>query len=99
MKVDVSELFPNLEEEAVMGAYQNYLGGGVAGAIQAGTMFDPDTLGKRDRQAFEVLKERIKRFFYEANNGGGDDYMQENVTGQGIRGGYEALQRMAKSAY
>jgi len=103
LKVDVSELFGEQaeknDEQAVMGAYQNYLGGGMAGAVQAGTMFDPDVLGKRDRAAFEVLRERIKKFFYEVNNGGGDEYMQENVTGKDCPMGYLKNQQLAKSGY
>lgn len=99
LKVDVSSLFKNLEEPAVMGAYQNYLGGGIAGAIIGASQFDPNKLSKRDQDVFAALKERIKLYFYELNNGGGDEYMQENVTGQNARHGYAANQSLPKSGY
>lgn len=77
IKVDVSSLFPNVED-AVMGAYQNYLGGGIAGSIVGAAKFDPSELSKKDQKIFESLKEAIKEYFFAINNGGGDDYMQEN---------------------
>ncbi len=98
LKVDVSELFPNVDEP-VMGAYQNYLGGGIAGAIVGAAMFDPSELTAKERKTFDALKERIKKYFYEANNGGGDEYMQENVTGKGARHGYARNQNLPVSAY
>lgn len=99
LKVDVSSLFPNLDkDEAIMGAYQNYLGGGIAGAIIDAAMFSPEQLNAKDAKVFEALKERIKKFFYEINNGGGDDYMQENVTGKDA-GGYERNQQFSVSTY
>ena len=78
LKVDVSEIFPNIDN-AVMGAYQNYLGGGIAGAIVGAAQFDPSELTKKDQKIFEVLKDRIKKYFYNLNQGGGDEYMVENV--------------------
>jgi hypothetical protein len=77
LKVDVSALFPNVSEP-VMGASQNYLGGGIAGAITGGAMFTPDELRtKREKLMFSAMIERLKRHFYALNNGGGDEYMQE----------------------
>lgn len=92
LKVDVSSLFPNVEKP-VMGAYQNYLGGGIAGAIVGAAMFSPDELTKRDQKKFFALKEAIKKYFYELNNGGGDEYMQENVNS------YDKNQSFPVSAY
>lgn len=77
LKVDVRELFPYVDEP-IMGAYQNYLGGGIAGAIIGAAMFSPDELHKKDVPVFMELKERLKRYFFDINNGGGDEYMQEN---------------------
>jgi hypothetical protein len=98
LKVDVSDLFETGDEPAVMGAYQNYLGGGIAGAIQTGRMFDISEFTAEDMAVYELLAEACKRYFYDANNGGGDEYMQENVTGSEA-GGYEATQKMPASAY
>jgi hypothetical protein len=109
LKVNVSEVFPRLLQkraedgtcdiELVMGAYQNYLGGGIAGSIVGASMFNPDELNAREKKIFFALKERIKRFFYDVNNGGGDEYMQENVTGKDAKDGYKKLQALSVSAY
>lgn len=92
LKVDVSELFPYIDG-AIMGASQNYLGGGIAGAISGGAMFTPDELHKKDVPVFHAMIERLKQYFFEINNGGGDDYMQENF------GSYEHNQNLPKSGY
>lgn len=97
LKIDVSSIFPDVSDP-VMGAYQNYLGGGIAGSIQGAAMFTPDELSEKDQVTFHALLERIKRYFYELNQGGGDEYMHENYTGPDA-GGYDAVQRMPKSAY
>lgn len=97
LKVDVSELFPNVDNP-IMGAYQNYLGGGIAGSIQGGSMFDPSELSDSERDLFDETMESIKRYFYSLNEGGGDEYMHENHTGPDA-GGYDAVQRLPKSGY
>ena len=82
LKIDVSDLFPELEEageDAIMGASQNYLGGGIAGAITTGRMFALDILTAENRKVYEELAGEVKKYFYELNNGGGDEYMQEEV--------------------
>ena len=98
MKIDVSDLFNTGEEPAIMGAYQNYLGGGIAGSIQTGRMFDISGFSKKDLNIYEELAEACKRWFYDQNNGGGDDYMQEEVTGSDA-GGFERLQKMPVSGF
>ena len=98
LKVDVSDLFETGDEPAVMGAYQNYLGGGIAGSIQCGRMFDISDFTPDQMDQYNLLAEACKRYFYDCNNGGGDDYMQENVTGSEA-GGYEATQRLPVSGY
>lgn len=92
LKIDVAELFPNVDEP-VMGAYQNYLGGGIAGCIVGAAMFDPAELSVKDRKVFDCLIERIKKYFYSLNNGGGDEYMVENVNS------YKQNQSLKSSAY
>ena len=92
LKVDVSSLFPNVED-AVMGAYQNYLGGGIAGAIVGAAMFDPNELTVKERKTFDALKERIKRYFFDLNHGGGDEYMVNYVNS------YKNNQKNPVSAY
>lgn len=92
LKVDVSELFPNIEN-AVMGAYQNYLGGGIAGQIIGAAQFEPSELSEKEQKVFHLLKERIKRYFYELNAGGGDEYMVDNYNS------YERNQALPVSGY
>lgn len=99
LKVDVSDLFDTKDEPAIMGAYQNYLGGGMAGSIQTGRQFDISDFSKKDLATYNILAEACKRYFYDINNGGGDDYMQENVTGKSAKAGYNQLQKLPKSAY
>lgn len=96
LKIDVSEIFDTGSENAIMGAYQNYLGGGMAGSIQTGRQFDISGFNKSQMATYELLADACKRYFYDLNNGGGDDYMQENVTGAEA-GGYEKLQKMPAS--
>ena len=106
LKVDLSGLFTQTSldkieangEDPIAGSYQNYLGGGIAGSIQTGRSFDLNLLTKGDYKKYIVFSEACKRYFYEINNGGGDEYMQENVTGQEA-GGYEATQHLPVSGY
>ncbi len=73
LKVDVSELFPNVED-AVMGAYQNYLGGGMLGAVVGASQFDPNELSKKDQTIFFELKEAIKQYFFHVTNEEAEGY-------------------------
>jgi len=91
LEVDVSSLFD--VDDAVIGASQNYLGGGIAGAINGGAMFSPEDLTTEEQEVFHILIERIKKHFYTLNEGGGDEYMHENVTGPDA-GGYEKNQQI-----
>ncbi len=81
LKIDVTNLFPSLQDHAdtVMYAYQNYLGGGIAGSIQSGASFDPEELTQKEYKEYLILCHELKLYFYNLNAGGGDDYMVENV--------------------
>lgn len=89
LKVDVSEVFPEVEN-AIMGAYQNYLGGGMLGAIVGASMFSPDDLGLEDLAKFRELKEDIKKYFHNLTNHDGDEWEEAD---------YEANQNRPVSAY
>ena len=93
IKIDVSELFPDQEEEAVMDAYQNYLGGGLAGSVVGASMFDPDELSKDDRIIFDELKEEIKKYFFYYTNEIAEDWDEWSAMS------YEKNQNMPASAY
>ena len=92
LKIDVSELFPNVED-AVMGAYQNYLGGGMLGAVVGAAQFDPNELSKKDQKVFIELKEAIKQYFFHVTNEEATEY--DEWIGQS----YEQNKNMPASAY
>ena len=80
LKVDVSELFPNIDKEyATMEAIQNYLDVGMAGAIVGAAQFMPQELNKKDQKVFYELKEVIKQYFNDLKQGDGDKHMVKNV--------------------
>ncbi len=87
IEIDCTELFPYIEE-ARMTAYQNYLGGGILGAIQSDNNFE-GVLKKKDRQKFEGLREALKRYFHNLTNHE-DEWESET---------YEQNQRKPKAAY
>ena len=89
LKVDVSELFPEVEN-AIMGAYQNYLGGGMLGAIVGASMFQPDELSEEQKTLFFELKDEIKRYFHSITNHEDDEWEAQT---------YEQNQKMPVSAY
>jgi len=93
LKVDVSELFPNIDD-AVMGAYQNYLGGGLAGSIVGASMFMPDELNEAERMLFDEIKEKIKKYFYAVANSEDEEMKDEFNTLSYIK-----QQAMPASAY
>jgi len=75
-------------------AYQNYLGGGIAGSIQSDCNYEDHAIPEAKKELIEKLREELTRYFYSLNNGGGDDYMQglEDNT-------YEKNQSMPSGAY
>lgn len=94
LKVDATGIFPSLGRRAVVGAYQNYLGGGIAGAIIGAAMFMPGELTDADeREYFDEVLEACKLYFHELNNGGGDEYIQSEY------GTLEFNQTLPVSAY
>ena len=89
IKIDVSELFPKIEN-AFIGAYQNYLGGGLLGAVVGGASFDPSELSKKNQKIFFELKEVIKRYFHGLTNHVGDEWEETS---------YKKNQNFPVSAY
>jgi hypothetical protein len=73
-----------------MSAYQNYLGGGLLGAIQYDINFTPS-----EEQRADVLElaERIKRYFHDITNEYALEYDEWNDMS------YEQNQNMASSGY
>lgn len=86
--VNCSELFPKVEN-ALIGASQNYLGGGMLGRIQGVAQFNPEQLSKRDFKRFIKIKEKIKKYFHSLTQ---HEDEWENMD-------YETNQKMGVSAY
>jgi hypothetical protein len=80
IKWDISSMGWDIPEgeRAVMGTSQNYLGGGMAAAIENGYMFNAKALPDDQFAELQILKERMKRYHYSYNLGGGDEWMAEN---------------------
>ena len=87
IEIDVSSLFG---EGCKMSAYQNYLGGGLLGAIQSDINFMPSEKQKKD-----VLKlsEELKRYFHDITNEAASEYDEWNGMS------YEKNQSMPSSGY
>ena len=87
IEVDASELF---SEGCKISAYQNYLGGGLLGAIQSDINFMPSEEQKKD-----VLKlsEELKRYFHDITNEEASEYDEWNGMS------YEKNQSMPLSGY
>ena len=87
IEIDASELFG---EGCKMSAYQNYLGGGLLGAIKSDINFMPSEEQKKD-----VLKlsEELKRYFHDITNEEASEYDEWNGMS------YEKNQSMPSSGY
>jgi hypothetical protein len=96
IKIDVSSLFPSIPaEDAIMGANQGYLGGGLRGSINGGAMFDPAELETdAERETFTILLDQIKRFFHAITS---DEEIGMNDEWNTFS--YEKQQNMPSSAY
>lgn len=94
IKVDVSSVFKQSPygEQLVVGAYYNYLGGGMIGRVVGASMFNPDYLTEKDQELFEQLKTAAGEYLHSYNNGN-DEYIEEN------HGGFEFNQGLPVSAY
>jgi hypothetical protein len=62
IEIDVSELFG---EGCKMSAYQNYLGGGLLGAIQSDINFTPS---EEQKKVVLEISEELKRYFHDITN-------------------------------
>jgi len=94
IKVDVSKVFKTSPdgEELVLGAWYNYLGGGMIGKIVGASMFDHTYLSETDQKLFQDLKAAAGEVLLEESNGN-DEYIKEN------HGGFDFNQNLPVSAY
>jgi len=70
IEINAGELFPDIED-ARIAAYQNYLGGGLLGSIQANANFTPE---EKDKTKFLELAEALKKYFHNLTNHEGDEW-------------------------
>jgi hypothetical protein len=89
LKVDVSSLFPNVKD-AIAGASQNYLGGGLLGKIESGRNFNIADLNEEELKVYYEFTDAVKRYFHEYTRHTGEEF--EDMS-------YEDNQEMPKSAY
>lgn len=87
IEIDVSGLFG---ADCKMSAYQNYLGGGLLGAVQSDINFIPSEEQKAD---VLELAERLKRYFHDITNEEASEYDEWNGMS------YEQNQSMPTSGY
>lgn len=89
------ELDPLLKTTAGlrMTAYQNYLGGGMLGAVQSSQNFEIDKVKKTDHKKVEEIREALKKYFHAITNEEAGEYDEWNASG------YEANQSRPASAY
>lgn len=87
IEIDCSEL---LGSGAKMTAYQNYLGGGMLGAICSDVNIE---IREADYKMFEKLEETLKKYFHNITNEEAINY--DEWSGQS----YKQNQKMPKSAY
>lgn len=90
LSINASELFDYIDNP-IIGAYQNYLGGGMLGAVVGGASFEPSELKtKKDRKVFDKMLDACKRYLHNQTNHVDDEW--ENAS-------FEANQNRAISAY
>lgn len=90
IEIEVTDLFkPTQDGDALkMTAYQNYLGGGMLGAIQSSSNFLP--LDPKEKEQLKTYAEDLKKYFHTLTNHDGDEW--EEAT-------FEENQRRPESAY
>jgi len=73
IEIDVSEFIGI--EGVKMTAYQNYLGGGMLGAIGSDVNLMPST--KKEISKIEEMQESLKRYFHNITNDNEDEWTDE----------------------
>jgi hypothetical protein len=65
IEIDLSAMFG---EDCKMSAYQNYLGGGLIGAVQSDYNFKEKELTEKEQKDFEDISEALKKYFFTITN-------------------------------
>jgi hypothetical protein len=93
IEIDITELFPRLAKQSdqlLLCAYQNYLGGGMLGAISSSQNFSIDHLNKTELTRLLEIKDQLKRYFHNLTNHSDDEWEDAS---------YEDNQNRPTSAY
>jgi hypothetical protein len=92
LKIDASCLFDFKREPygTECGTYQNYLGGGLLGAVCFGSNFSKDDLYKRDQNLYALFVEELKKLHHDLTNHDDDEWENQS---------YGQNQLMPVSAY
>jgi hypothetical protein len=77
-------------EGALVSAYQNYLGGGLLGAVQSDNNLDYNELTPIQQRRLERLSEALKEYYHNITNEGHDEWSESD---------YESNQNRPASAY
>lgn len=85
IEIDLGEL---LGEGKKMSAYQNYLGGGMLGAIQSNCNFEPANF--MEGEMVKEIAEALKKYFHNLTNHEGDEWEEQS---------YKQNQNMPVSGY
>lgn len=92
IEIDCSSLFP-YSDEPKMTAYQNYLGGGLLGAVNSDSNFESDLTTEKEKALFDELQEALKKYFFNITNEEAAEYDEWNEQS------YSQNQTMPKAAY
>jgi len=74
IEINLSPLLSKYEQDFRMTAYQNYLGGGMLGAIQSDQNFNPEDLSEVDQTLVEAITEELKKYLHNMTNHVGDEW-------------------------
>lgn len=91
IEIDAQKLFPYIED-ARISAYQNYLGGGLLGAVCSDNNFKSE-VKKEDLKKFDKLEDILKRYFQALTNEEAEEWDEWSSTS------YDNNQRLPKSAF
>lgn len=84
IEIDCSELLPNLDEPK-MASYQNYLGGGMLGAICNNCNFDTESLSQAKQAIIFKLADALNRYFHNLTNHEGDEWEEASFEQNQLR--------------
>lgn len=89
IEIDLQDMFLDYDNPR-MSAYQNYLGGGICGRVQASANFEPMA---KDKKKYLKIADALKRYFHAITNEAVNEYDEWASVA------YEKNQNLPTSAY